>query len=53
MNKIKYATILSFVASICFFISYFIGKEVLNLILGCTWLCIAIGNYVNLSKKDK
>lgn len=52
MNKMKYATILSFIAAICFFMSYFIGKEILNLILGCAWLCIAIGNYAN-TKKNK
>ncbi len=51
MNYKLGAIILSFLASFCFFITYFIGKETLNLILGITWLIIAIGNYVNYKKK--
>lgn len=45
--------ILSFLAAICFFISYFLNKETLNLVLGCVWVVIAIGNYTNYKKKGK
>jgi len=51
MNNKQTASLLSFLASICFFITYFTGKETINLILGCCWLCIAIGNFANTKKK--
>ncbi len=51
MSYKRGAIILSFLASFCFFITYFIEKEILNLILGITWLIIAVGNYVNNKKK--
>lgn len=44
------AILLSLIASICFFVAYFINKEILNFILGCVWLCIAIMNYINYKK---
>lgn len=47
------AIILSFLAAICFFISYFLNRETLNLVLGCVWVVIAIGNYTNYKKKGK
>lgn len=53
MKKEWSAIILSFLASICFFINYLLHREVLNLVLGFTWLVIAIGNYTNYRKKGK
>ena len=41
---------LSFLASIFFFIAYFLNREILNLILGFVWLCVAITNYTNYKK---
>lgn len=42
MKKNIKALCLSLLASICFFVSYFVHEGTLNLILACVWLCIAI-----------
>lgn len=47
------AIILSSLAAICFFVTYFLNKETLNLVLGCTWFVIAIGSFANYKKNRK
>lgn len=41
-KKTKKFYILSFIASICFFLTYFVTKETINFILGLTWSLIGI-----------
>lgn len=53
MNYKLGAIALSFLASFCFFISNFLGKETLHLILGIVWFFIAIGNFLNDKKKGE
>lgn len=48
MKKNKKTFWLSFMASACFFVSYFVHGGTINLILACAWLCIAIA--IGLSK---
>lgn len=52
MNRLS-SIVLSFLAAICFFIVYFLHRETVNLVLGCVWIVIAIGNYTNYKKKGK
>lgn len=52
MNTKLIAILLSFLAAICFLISYFIERETPKLLLGITWLIIAILNFTSY-KKDK
>lgn len=54
MKKNWCFVILSFLASLCFFVCYGIRtKETLHLILGFAWLCISIGSYRNIVKSRK
>lgn len=53
MNQKKIPAILAFCAAICFLIVYFIGHQVINLILGCAWGCIGCLYLVKPSNKDK
>ncbi len=53
MKVLFSAVILSLLAAVCFFIVYFLYQEVLTLVLGFTWLIIAVGNYRNLKKNRK
>ncbi len=52
MKKIKKSIILSLLASACFFITFIIAKETLNLILSIIWLIITFG-YLTQYKKLK
>ncbi len=51
MKVNKKTTILSMMATISFFVVYFINKEKMNFILGCTWLCITIEEYRKMRKE--
>ena len=53
MNTKILATIVSLLASICFFVSYFKEKETITLVLGCAWVTIAILNFISLKKEKK
>lgn len=53
MKKCKSAVILSVLAAICFFITYFLNKGTRNLILGILWIVIAIANYIKTDKEQK
>lgn len=44
---------LSLLASVCFFASYFIHGETLNLILACVWLLITIIIGFSRNKNNK
>lgn len=43
--------VLSFLAAVCFLISYFLDQDFIYLILGFTWVCIGFGNIANARKK--
>ncbi len=43
--------VLSFLAAVCFFISYFLDQDFIYLTLGFTWVCIGFGNVANARKK--
>jgi len=43
--------ILSVLASICFFIAYFIHKETINLVLGIVWICISIEEWIKIKNR--
>lgn len=53
MKNFKVAGICSFIAAVCFLLSYFIGGEVIKLILACAWFCIATINLVKLINSKK
>lgn len=53
MKKEILTTILSFLASLCFFIVFMIHKEIINFILSCTWFIIGNINMKNIKKGTK
>ncbi len=53
MKNYKVSGICSFIAAICFLLSYFIGGELIKLILACAWFLIAIANFVKLRNDKK
>ncbi len=48
MKNYKVSAICSLVAAICFMLSYFIGKELIKLVLACVWFCLAIAYFIKL-----
>lgn len=50
-NKIKITIILSYMAAICFYISFIMKRETLYFVLGSAWLCIALSNTINGKKR--
>lgn len=48
MKNFKVAGICSFVAAVCFLLSYFIGGKLIKLILACVCFLIAVINFVKL-----
>lgn len=48
MKNYKISAICSLVAAVCFLLSYFIGGELIKLILACAWFCIAVANLIKL-----
>ncbi len=53
MKNFKVAGIYSFIAAICFLLSYFIGGELIKLILAFAWFCIAVANLIKLRNSKK
>lgn len=51
MKVNKGTIVLSSIATVCFFIAYFLEKETINFILGCAWICITIEEVVRIKKK--
>ncbi len=46
--KRKISIYLSFVAGICFLVSFLLHMDFIHFILGWIWICIGILNYINL-----
>lgn len=55
MKQHKVATVMSFLASFCFFLTYFVGsrENTLSLVLGFVWLCLGFGNLIALFNHKK
>lgn len=53
MKKRKITSIMSFLASVCFFLSYLLGEKEtpIKLLLGSLWLCIGAMNLYESPKK--
>lgn len=53
MKVNKGTIILSILATICFFVAYFVKKDSMSFILGCAWFCITIEEYFRINNKNK
>lgn len=53
MKNIKTGTIMSFIASLCFFIAFIYNGDILTLTLGGIWLLISGINLFRLFKLNK
>ena len=51
MKANKGTVILSILATICFFVAYFVKKDSMSFILGCAWICITIEECLRINKK--
>ena len=51
MKANKGTVILSILATICFFVAYFVKKDSMFFILGCAWICITIEECLRINKK--
>lgn len=52
MKVSKASIILSWLATICFFIAYFVHKDTMTFVLGCTWFCISIEEGLRIKNKN-
>lgn len=47
----KASTVLSLLAAVCYLITFFMNRELMNLVLGCIWIVIATEEYIRNKKK--